>query len=85
MPLPPSRCAVLKCKLVKNLFGAEKSTTWQQRIIELDHRGLRWFATAASDVAQNDIPIASITSFAAYASTDNPWVRRAHALFASTA
>jgi hypothetical protein len=73
--MPPLRCAVLKCKVFKNIFGTEKASTWQQRIIELDKRGLRWFATESADIAQNEIPIASIVSFAAYACTDNPWVR----------
>lgn len=74
--MPLSRCAVLKCKVVKNLFGTEKSTTWQQRIIELDKRGLRWYATESASIAQNEIPISSIISFAAYDCTDNPWVSR---------
>jgi hypothetical protein len=70
-----TRSVVLKCKVVKTLFGAEKTTTWQQRVLELDRKHLRWFATASSTVAQNEFALGSIVSFAPYASTENPWVR----------
>jgi hypothetical protein len=71
-----TRCVVLKCKIVKSLFGSEKTTAWQQRVLELDRKNLRWFATASSTVAQNEFNLASISSVAPYASTENPWVPR---------
>jgi hypothetical protein len=71
-----TRCVVLKCKIVKTLFGSEKTTTWQQRVLELDRKNLRWFATASSTVAQNEFALTSISSVAPYASTENPWVPR---------
>jgi hypothetical protein len=60
---------------LKSLFGSEKTSTWQQRTIELDKNGLRWFALETSSVAQNEIPLSNIKSFDAHACTDNPWVR----------
>lgn len=71
-----TRCVILKCKIVKTLFGSEKTTAWQQRVLELDRKNLRWFATASSTVAQNEFALASISSVAPYASTENPWVPR---------
>ena len=79
-----TRCVVLKCKVVKGLFGTDKTTTWQQRIIELGESSLRWFATDVATTPQNEIPVASITSSAAHPCTDNPWVRRSYRDFDSS-
>ena len=72
--MPSIRCVILKCKLTKNLFGKEKTTTWQQRVLELNKHSLRWFATEAATVPQNEILVSNVKACAVYQCTDNPWV-----------